>query len=124
LKRERRKYDRYVAPNNAFAALGPNITTVGRVREISLGGVRLEYISDRSTIADSREVEIFIAGNGFLLPGIPCRLIYDVPLSTIGQAYDLPFITKKCGLAFDNLSKDQHSQLKYFLETHTLGLSP
>lgn len=124
MKPEKREHDRYRVPPNTFVVLGQKISRVGKVKEISLGGLGLEYVSDRSTIVEPRQVEIFIAGNGFHLSGIPCRLIYDLPRSTMSQTDALPFITKKCGLAFDQPSEEQHSQLQYFIQTHTLGLSP
>lgn len=123
MERERRKYNRYVAPNNTFAALGPNFSMVGRVREISLGGAGLEYITDRSPIGNPSQVEIFLADNGFHLKGIPCQVVYDLPLSPPTPDEDAPLITKKCGLAFGPLLENQASQLKDFLETKTLGLS-
>ncbi|MBI5603821.1 MAG: PilZ domain-containing protein [Deltaproteobacteria bacterium] len=123
MKSDRRKYNRYVPPNNTFAALGPNFTTVGRVREISLGGVGLEYITDRSLTGNPAQVDIFLSENGFHLSKIPCRVVYDLHLSPPPPDEEAPFITKKCGLAFGPLLENQTSQLKDFLETKTLGLS-
>jgi hypothetical protein len=123
LKREKRKYDRYVAPSKTFAALGPNFTTVGRVREISLGGVGLEYITDRSPIGNPSQVDIFLAENSFHLSGIPCRVVYDLPLLPLNPKEDTQFMIKKCGLALGHLLESQTAQLKHFLETETLDLT-
>jgi hypothetical protein len=122
LKFERRKHDRYLSPPNTFAVLGKKFSRAGKVKEIGQGGLSLEYISDESPINDASQVEIFLAGNGFHLSGVSCQLIYDITLSSLTEKYHLPFITKKCGLSFQNPTIEQHNKIKGFIETHNLAL--
>jgi hypothetical protein len=42
MRSERRKYVRFKAQENAFAALGTNFSRVGKLKEISIGGLAFE----------------------------------------------------------------------------------
>ncbi len=41
---ERRKYTRFLAEEDGYAALGANFTKVGKLKDISIGGLAFEYI--------------------------------------------------------------------------------
>ena len=49
---ERRKHARFFSPENAFAALGRNYTKVGKIKNISLGGLAFEYIAGEASHPD------------------------------------------------------------------------
>lgn len=122
MKTNRRLHIRYIPPPDTFAVLGKKSSRVGKVKEISLGGLSLGYVSDQTPLVDPRQVEIFLAGNGFHLSEVPCRLIYDVSNSRNPGKYDIPFLTKKCGIAFEDLTIKQNAKILNFIEAYRLGL--
>lgn len=115
-----RAYTRLTPKQNAFAALGRGITMVGKINDISKGGLSFEHISDLDLQEGTIDIiDIFLAGNEFYLPDIPCTKIYDVPVST-GSVFAPSLITKRCGVKFTFLNDAQLEQLENFLRTHTI----
>jgi len=123
---ERRRHIRFLAQDNAFAALRTAFTKVGRIKNISIGGLAFEYITDEESDQGGSEVDVFISGNSFHLPRVPCTVVYDIPArSPFGNGmFFQTFFSKQCGLEFGGLTKDEMEQLNLFLEKHTLGLVP
>ena len=120
---ERRKYARFLALDTAFAALRSGFKKVGRVKDISIGGMAFSYISASSeAISDSQrsQVDIFLTGNGFHLPNVPCKIVYDIPNSL----NDNGFLTNmsRVGLNFGELTENQLEQLSYFIKHYTTRL--
>jgi hypothetical protein len=121
---EKRKYARALPQGNAFAALGRRYTKVGRIKNLSLGGLAFEYISESGTDRDSSRIDIFIIGDVFHLYNIPCEVVYDVQLSVPIENYESINIspTKRCGVKFGVLTDDDLAQMKLFLKFN--GKSP
>jgi hypothetical protein len=120
---ERRKYARYLPQENAFAALGRNYTRVGKIKDIALGGLAFEYIVGEAAKEDVLKADIFLVGNVFHLHDIPCKIIYDfeVHVPHVNSSYVKILTTKRCGLKFNELNKDEYVQLKLFLESYSTG---
>ena len=118
---EKRKYARVLPGGNAFAALGRRYTKVGRIKDIGLGGLAFEYISESGTDRDSSRIDIFLVGEVFQLNNIPCEVVYDDPRPVMCQNIELikPSPTNRCGVKFGILSDDDLAQLKLFLESHS-----
>jgi hypothetical protein len=118
---EKRKYERVSPQRNAFAALGRRYTKVGRIKDISLGGLAFEYFSAAGTDRNSSRVDIFLIGDVFHLYNIPCEVLYDIPHPV--QSENIESIkfspTKRCGVQFGTLTEDDVAQMKLFLESHT-----
>ena len=77
---EKRKYTRFVVRPDTYAALGSCFTKVGKVRQISVGGLAFDYIC----IMESQErhpnkIALFLCEDGFFLPDLPCRVISNLP---------------------------------------------
>ena len=53
---EQRKYARFLSLSQAFAALGSTYTRVGKVKNISLGGLAFEYITGEETNSNFSQV--------------------------------------------------------------------
>ncbi len=109
----------------AFAALGHDYTKIGKIKDIGLGGLAFEYFTGESGQTDVCEVDIFLADNVFQLYNIPCEIIYDseVRSTYVNSCYSQRLSTKRCGLAFLNLSADETSRLKLFLQAYSAGLA-
>ncbi|MDY6838110.1 MAG: PilZ domain-containing protein [Thermodesulfobacteriota bacterium] len=122
---EKRKHIRLLAQDNAFAALGSRFTRVGRVKNISTGGLAFEYITNGESDEDHSQLDVFVSGKDFHLPKVPCKVIYDIPVqrSDVHRIFFQPFLTKQCGVEFKELPEDKSAQLSHFLDTHTVGVA-
>ena len=122
---EQRKYTRYAAADNAFAALEPGFNRVGRIQDISIMGLAFEYLTDEVADFKVSKVDIFVSGEDFFISKIPCKVVYDISLETSG-ANQSPtgLMHKRCGLAFESLPNTEKSMIEQFIEAHTTGLAP
>ena len=121
-----RKFSRFLAQNDAFVAVGRSFARVGKVKNISKEGLAFEYVSDNSNLEkDASQLDVFLSEHGFHLSDIPCKIIYDVPVSNpyVYKTFNQTFITKRCGVQFVNIPKHKKSQLDFFLKNHTTGLA-
>ena len=125
---DKRKYNRFLAQDDAFAALG--FRTVGKVKDISMGGLAFGYIDlsenldQASSHRDAFEplpLTVFLSKNGFHLSDVPCKIIYDInaPVSDSSQKFITSLKHRLCGVKFGTLSKDITAKLELFLKNHT-----
>jgi len=117
---EQRKYQRFSVQDNTFAALGSEFETVGKVNDISIKGLTLSYLSESIKAGSDRgfsQVDIFLSGNSFHLPKMPCKVVYDIqhPKSNNNDS----IIIRRCGLRFGKLSKSQSELFELLLENYT-----
>jgi hypothetical protein len=119
-----RKHDRFLTDESAFAALGCNYTKVGKIKDISLGGLAFEYITGEHTDQNSSKVDIFLVGNAFNLYNVPCKMVYDIQIHVphTNNNFVKILTTKRCGIQFGMLTEDDIFHLKLFLEAYTIGL--
>ena len=120
---EQRKYVRFLAQDNAFAALRIGFKKVGKVNDISIKGLSFSYLR-KTTEADSdlhySQVDIFLSGNGFHISNVPCRIVYDIPDPTLDEGLFVEM--SRCGLHFQKLTESQSELLEFFIKNHTTGL--
>ena len=119
---EKRKHLRFLPQENVYAALGRTYRKVGKVKDISLGGLAFEYIAGEDADENSSVVDIFLVGVVFHLYRVPCRRVYvfDVHVPHVNNKYIKLLTTKRCGLQFGSLNEGHMAQLKLFLNTHTM----
>lgn len=122
---EHRKHFRFLPPPNTFAALGINYSRVGKVKDISHDGLSFEYLSGESTGKNPSRVDIFVVGGIFHLYNIPCEMVYDIEVHVphVNNNYIKILTTKRCGIKFKKMSKDEFAQLSLFLEADAFGIS-
>jgi hypothetical protein len=120
---EQRKSTRFLVQDNVTVALRGKFTKVGRVKDISMGGLAFEHIDEENQTSENSKREILLWVNGFSLSKLPGRVVYDVPLTTPHeyQGFFIHLMTRRCGVQFEELSEDQVSQLDLFLKTYTTG---
>ena len=118
---ERRKFTRFRAQDDAFAALQGKFSKVGKIYDISLNGLAFRYLAEK--IPDERftHVDIFLSTNGFHLAGVPCTIVYDVKESTFGLNEVSPY---RCGLKFDRVNEEQQNKLEFFINHHVTEVLP
>ena len=120
---ERRKYVRFMAKDDSFAALRNGFKKVGKISDISVGGLAFSYLSEITEIDNAShisEVDIFLSGNGFHLSNVPCRIVYEAPGSTPDEGFLVRM--SSCGLMFGELNGSQLEQLELFIENYTRGV--
>ena len=122
---ERRKYERLEpSQGSVFVVFRPEFNKVGPINDISRGGLGFTYLSlsDKGVpVAEtSYLIDIIASNDSFYLSNIPCSLIYDA-----GNDDQLTFMhnlaNRRCGLKFDQLTKEQEKQINFFLKNHTVG---
>jgi c-di-GMP-binding flagellar brake protein YcgR len=125
MRSERRKYTRFQAQATAYAAVGAEFTHVGRLIDISIGGLALEYLTDDDARLMDSPVEIFVREGEFHLSKLPCKIIYNMRLDAPGktQTSTNGLIRKRCGLEFESLSETHKKQLEAFLRNHIVGVT-
>jgi len=122
MRPDQRKNPRFLVQGDVIAALRDGFTKIGKVKDISIGGLSFEHIQDETSNQESFERNIFLLVNEFCLSKVPCRVVYDIPLHTPDeyQAFLIQFITRRCGVKFGALSEDQRTLLDSFLKTYTI----
>lgn len=123
---EQRKNIRFLAQDNVIVALQNEYTKVGKVQDISMGGLAFEHIDDEKPNSETSRRDILLWVNGFRLSKLPGRIVYDIQLPPPNeyQGFFFHLITRRCGVEFETLSEDLASQLDFFLENYTKGKVP
>jgi hypothetical protein len=121
MKKERRQNARYSVVDDAYAALGRNYAKVGKIIDISLGGLSFEYIHSDITYQNEETIDIFIENTPFGLYNIACTLVYDkiVKTPSVKDEFMDRTATRRCGIKFHRLGKDEAKQLRKFISVHT-----
>jgi c-di-GMP-binding flagellar brake protein YcgR len=116
---ERRKFTRFRAQDDAFAALGGNFSKVGKIYDISLNGLAFRYLAEKISNETFSHVDIFLTNNGFHLSDVHCTVVYDAKESISNSHVVSPY---RCGLKFEPLKEEQQNKLEFFLNNHTTGI--
>ena len=120
---ERRKYPRYLAKDNLFAALIGGFEKVGKINDISINGLGFSYLNATTEVGTAEhfsKVDIFLSENGFHLSNVPCMVVYEIPDPTLDEGF--LFKMSRCGLKFGELTRSQLEQLELFIENYTTGI--
>jgi len=118
---DKRKYPRFLVKGDAIVALQNGLNRIGKVKDVSLGGLSFEHIYETGlNRVDSRKY-LFLWINDFTLHKIPCRVVYDSPLGTPSEygSLTIQLTTSRCGVEFEALTDDQANGLNLFLKTYT-----
>jgi len=120
---ERRKHPRFRAREHTFAALHNDCTRIGKLKNISSGGLAFEYTPIDDSTCNGFCVDIFAAHSEFRLSNVPCRTVYDIalPRHETDGTFSPTFLSRQCGLQFGELTETETEQLRFFLKTYTHG---
>jgi hypothetical protein len=114
---ERRKHKRFEVPIGAFVVLGPQSTLVGRIIDISMGGLAFRHVDKENPPGGLDELDVFIIEDDFCLKHVPCETVSDL------ETYESPFgsfIIRESAVQFRDLTPRQMSQLEHFIHNHTI----
>jgi hypothetical protein len=120
---DKRKDKRLSVGEEVIVALRNKSSRVGRVKDISMGGLSFEHIYDEELEQEPSERDVSLWVNNYSMTDIPCRVVYDIPISEPPE-YDyltVHFKTRRCGIQFGKLTENQETQLNFLLKTHTKG---
>ena len=120
MEAEQRSHVRFLAQDNVIVALHNASTKIGKVKDISKGGLSFEHTYAKNSVLNPLQTGITLWTNGFWISKISCRVIYDFPLP-IPEEYEslaIRLITRRCGIQFEALSEEQTAQLDVFLKTY------
>ena len=110
---ERRKHQRYNAPENSFAVLLSD-NLIGPIDNLSLGGVSFTCIACSKQRYGKNTLEMFSKDRNFYLREIPFKVVSEVDLEN-----QMPLISvqmKQISGEFIELSEYQSSQLEFFIQ--------
>ena len=110
-----RRHARFRVPRDAFAALGPDYSKVGQIINISMSGLAFRYHRSEGPL-NASELDIFLAGRAFYLYKLPFETVRD---STTNEAPFSSMNMKVSALQFGDLTDNQKSNLRHFIQTHT-----
>lgn len=112
---ERRRHRRGNPREETLAIFAPT-PTLAKVKDLSQGGLRLEYITGPRSDHDWSQVNLFLTESKMYLPGLPFRLIYDRRSGE--ETKPSQFLNRReCGLEFGSLSDLQADQLESILHS-------
>jgi len=123
MEADKRKDKRFLVGEEVIVALRNKSSRVGRVKDISVGGLSFEHIYDEDLEGESSKRDVSLWVDNYRMADIPCRVVYDIPISEPPE-YDylsVHFKTRRCGVQFGELTENQETQLDFFLKTHTKG---
>ncbi|MCP4630805.1 MAG: sugar transferase [bacterium] len=116
---ENRKHTRLLSIDDTLAQVKGGGVLVGKISDISLGGLGFSYMGEKAPLDDCKCVDIHLDQNGFYLPDVPCAIVYD----TIDSSDDSNGDTcRRCGLQFGALTDEHKNKLNYYLCNFTTGL--
>ena len=120
---ERRKYVRFLAKDNSFAALRLGFNKVGKINDISINGLGFSFLSEITQVDSTdhhTQVDIFSSENGLHISNVPCRIVYETPDTTPDESFLVQMY--RCGLPFGELTRSQLEQMELFIENYTTGI--
>jgi hypothetical protein len=117
MEAERRKSKRYPVPKNVYFVFDHNSNKMAVVKDISMGGLKFEYIPIPSSEAEWKTIDIYASSrNRFHLFGIPCKIIYQIDSLIENQSFS-GSRSRTAGLQFAKLTKNQKKKLESLLNT-------
>lgn len=115
---ERGLEKRFRVNDGAFVVVTPADPKVGRLIDISTGGLTFAYVGRDGPLHESAEVSIFSEDCSFCLYKLPCDIILDSEPNGNGFA---PLSIWRCSVKFGELKQNQISELKRFIQNYAVG---
>jgi len=117
---ERRKHHRFDVKNLAIAVPNRPTSQVGRIINISKGGMAVRYLDQQNWVGGADAVDILI-DSSFFITDIPIRYVNDFKIED-----EITFSAmneRQCCLKFTSLSTEQEKLLDEFISKHAVGNS-
>jgi c-di-GMP-binding flagellar brake protein YcgR len=115
---ERRKHKRFQVDNSAFVILGSHYEKLGRIIDISMGGLAFRYMTAVER-PNASYLAIVLPETNFCLDEVSAKTISDFELPDKLPASSIT--VRRCGVQFVNLTDNQKSQIEFFINNYTIG---
>jgi hypothetical protein len=117
---ERRKYKRFQVAKRALVVTRPYYTRMGRIMDVSMGGLSFSYLESRQTSQESFQLDVLSEDFS--------ALVRELPFEIVSERHDEtgPFSSgstpvKRCRVRFKGLTGQQKSGLQSFIEKHAFA---
>ena len=112
---ERRRHKRFQVANRALVVLRPYYTKLGRMVDVSMGGLSFTYLESRQTPQQSFELDVLSEDFSALVRQLPFEIVSEK------QDEKVPFSSgtvpvKRCRVKFKGLSGKQKTLLQSFIK--------
>jgi hypothetical protein len=92
---------------------------MGKIIDISEGGLAFRYINTEDKTSGPCELDIFLSDGNFYLNKVPFKNISDVEMDNVPSLASIR--TRRSGVQFGELTQSQIFDLEYFIQNHTVG---
>jgi hypothetical protein len=106
-------------PEKAYVAYGNGAAKLGRIRDVSKGGLGFSYIDIGKRPKRFFSLEIRVENNGFRLENLPFETLWDSEIPDELKATKM----RNCGGQFGDLTPHQESQLLYLFRYQAVGVA-
>jgi hypothetical protein len=110
---ERRAHERYRVKDGIVAVPHAASMRFGRIKQISMGGLTVQYFDEQEWHGKSFEVDLVMTDGNFSLDKVLINIKFDMENGTETPYCVLP--ERQCGFEFVDLTKDQYEKLRNFL---------
>ncbi len=118
---DKRRHKRYRLRDMAFAVVDRDPTLRAEIVDISTGGVAIRYRKENGTaIQPFQELDLLAPGFGFFYIGkIRASIVSDYQV--IGKNTPESNETRRCGLRFENLTREQTTRLEAITRDYAIA---
>jgi hypothetical protein len=113
---ERRKHKRYKVENGALVLLGWYYEKVGRIIDISMGGLAFRYVSQGEE-QDESDLAIVLSETNFYMDEVQNRTISDFRL--VDKTPTTSATPRRRGVQFTVPTDTQKAQIEFFINNYT-----
>lgn len=115
MKADRRRFTRYIAQKDGFHVFSHDSKIIGRLKDISKGGLAYQYKPIKGEKMESNMIDIMAAGpHRIYLFDIACNTIYDIEET---QSFTVAERRRR-GLQYVRLTENQYSRLNLLLKDY------
>ncbi|MCG8633066.1 MAG: PilZ domain-containing protein [Desulfobacterales bacterium] len=114
---ERRKEERYMASEGAFAAIEKS-SKAGQVINISKGGLCFKYIVDNKENRSLPEEYLSLVSMSSFVGALQYEIVGEYPVLNISPFSSME--CRRCHVRFTNLDTRQKSDLAYYIHKNTV----
>ena len=117
---ERRRHQRFQVKDLAIAVTNKPTSQIGRIVNISKGGMAVRYVDHNDWLENADAVDILINSN-FFMTNIPIHNVSDFQVKN--QVSFSIINERQCCLQFGSLSQEHEVRLNEFIKRYTSGNS-
>jgi c-di-GMP-binding flagellar brake protein YcgR len=115
---ERRKDERFQTRKNTYAVLRARGSKLGRVIDISKGGLAFRYVSVGERLKGPLELDLLSHQYDYRIDKVPIKIITDLELAN-KKAFKSTTL-KRVGVQFGKLTREQKSKIEHFIKDHAV----